>query len=215
MKHAFFCLGLLSCLVFLACGDDGNPGDEVPKVGYEILQIKSANEIIVWVCTDITREEFDAIEVPAGWFKNEPREGDPDASSFARSPDASVDGEFTEQEHYGHLWMHNATVVEANTQVDDQDRLRLSRVAKFHTVTFHAGRTLKILVSPDDEQYVRISRDVDRTSDVPILPTDWNLLDYVTPEELTFQLPNPTVNIRAKSNEDSFQGPIPKLNVTP
>jgi hypothetical protein len=86
-------------------------GDEAPRVGFEILQILSPDEIIVWANADLTREEFDAIELPPGWFKNQPREVDPVGGSFARSPDASADGEFTEQEHFGHVWLHNATVV--------------------------------------------------------------------------------------------------------
>jgi hypothetical protein len=191
---------------------DDTETDEPAKVGFEILQTLSANEIIVWLGLDITPEAFDAIEAPQGWFKNQPREGEPDASSFARSPDASNDGEFTDEVHFGHTWRHNATVIEANTPLDDQGLLRLSRVSKFHTVTFYAGRTLKVLISPEGNQYVRISRDADRVTDDPNLPNDWALVDYVTPEELTFQLPNPTDNIRA-DNEDSFQGPVSELNL--
>ena len=144
------------------------------------------------------------------WIKNEPREGDADGGSFARSPDATEDGEFTYEEHFGHEWMHNATVIEANTPVDDDGLLRLSRVAKFHTVIFNAGRTLKVLVSPDGEQYVRISRDAFRTVEEPTLPDGWSIVDYVTSEQMEIKLPNPTDNIRC-DNEDSFQGPLPEL----
>jgi hypothetical protein len=129
--------------------DGGGTSDEAPEIGFEILQILSPNEIIVWVSADLTQEEFDAIEMPPGWFKNQPREVDPDGGSFARSPGASADGKFTEQEHFGHLWLHNATVIEANTPLDDEGLLRLNRVAKYHEITFNAGRTLWVLVSPD------------------------------------------------------------------
>jgi hypothetical protein len=208
------------CMISLfGCSDESNgitsdtEDDEPSNVGYEILQIVSANEILVWLCRELTREEFDAIELPQGWFKNQPRESDPDAGSFARSPGASTDGYFTDKEHFGYLWRHNATVIESNTTVDDQGLLRLNRISKFHTVTFFAGRTLKVLVSPQGDQYVRITRDSDRLTDEPTLPSDWKLVNYVTKEELTIQLPNPTDNIRA-DNEDSFQGPIPELNLS-
>jgi hypothetical protein len=62
-------------------------------------------------------------------------------------------------------------------------------------------------VSPEDEYYVRISRDSGRTVEEPTIPNGWQILEYVTPNELIFQLPNPTENIRA-DNEDSFQGPL-------
>lgn len=231
MRRAF--LLLFACVALLACSDDGGGGDaaepdarpadtrtgdaaeaetaeEEPRVGYEILQVRSPTEIIVWISVDLTTEEFEAIELPQGWIRNQPREGEPDASSFARSPDATSDGEFTYEEHFGHEWMHNATVIEANTPVDDEGLLRMSRVAKFHDVTFAAGRTLYVLVSPEGTPYVRISRDAGRTSEEPTLPDGWRLLEHALSEELTMQLPNPTDNIRG-DNEDSFQGPVAEL----
>lgn len=209
MKRILFLL--FACAFLVACTGDST-SDEDPRVGYEILQIVSPNEIIVWINMDLTQEEFDAIELPAGWFKNQPREGDPDGGTFARSPGASADGEFTDEEYFGHLWRHNATVIEANTPLDDAGLLRLNRVAKFHEIRFNAGRTLWVLVSPESEHYVRVSRDAGRTSDEPTLPDGWQLVEYVTPDELTIQLPNPTLNIRA-DNEDSFQGPVEGLDV--
>jgi hypothetical protein len=190
--------------------DAAPPEPDEPRVGYEILNIISPSEIVVWISTDLTPEEFEALELPGDWFKNQPREGTPDGASFARSPDAAADGEFRDEELFGHVWRHNATVIEANTPLDDAGLLRLSRVAKFHDVNYDAGRTLKILVSPEDDPYVLISRDAGRTSEVPTIPDPWRVIEYVAPEDLTFQLPNPTDNIRA-DNEDSFQGPVEEL----
>jgi hypothetical protein len=179
-------------------------------VGFEILQIKSANEIIVWLGTDLTRDEFDSLTLPMGWFKNQPREVGPDSGRFFRSPNATEDGEFTDREHFGHTWRHNATVVEANTRLDEKGLLRRNLVAKFHEVTFLAGKTVYILISPDGDYYIRISRDVGRVIDEPKLPAGWRLASHVLERDLVVRLPNPTVNIRA-NNEDSFQGPVPEL----
>jgi hypothetical protein len=190
--------------------DSDDPDAEEPRVGFEILQFISMSELVVWITTEISQEQFDAIDAPMGWIKNQPREGEADASRFFRSPDASMDGVFTEQEHFGHTWIHNATVIEANTPLDDDGLLRLNRVAKLHEVTFDAGRSVWILVSPESVPYVRISRDANRTSETPTLPDGWSLEEYVLPEPLTVVLPNPTDNIRC-DNEDSFQGPIDAL----
>ena len=184
--------------------------EEEERVAFEILQILSADEMIVWVNMGMTEDDFEAIDSPSNWFKNQPREGEPDASSFARSPNAEVDGEFTYEEHFGHNWLHNATVIEANTPIDEAGLLRRHQVEKFHSVTFFAERTLTILISPEEEQYVRISRDANRTEETHALPDGWSLTEYIIPEELTFTLPNPTINIRAE-NEDSYQGPISPL----
>ncbi|MEO1270729.1 MAG: hypothetical protein AAFX99_21805, partial [Myxococcota bacterium] len=164
-----------------------------------------------WLGRDLTQDEFNAIDLPEGWIKNQPREGEPDESAFARSPDAAAEGEFTDAEHFGHSWRHNATVIEANTPLDDDGLLRLNRIAKFHEIRFNAGRTLFVLVSPEGELFVRISRDANRTRETPTLPSGWQIVEHTIDEELVFDLPNPTMNIRG-DNEDSFQGPVPELD---
>jgi hypothetical protein len=209
----FFFLAVL----LVSCGGDetvnGNQSDAsddtlTVKSGYEILQIASPDSVVVWINTQMTQEEFDAIQLQSGWFKNQPREGDPDSGSFARSPNAAADGVFTDEEHFGHVWRHNATVVDMNVDLPDDDNLfGGTLVAKFHDITFDSGRTLNVLVSPQGERYVRVSRDAGRTSNDPTIPSLWQLTQYVTPQQLDIRLPNPTLNIRA-DNEDSFQGPV-------
>lgn len=194
-----------------ACGGDEAEETPATKVGFEILQVKSTNEIVVWLGQGITRDEFDALEVPQGWLKNQPRESDPDGGFFARSPGASADGEFTDQEHFGHTWRHNATVLEVNVALDSQGLLRRNTIAKLHTLTYNAGRTLVILASPEGEAYIRVSRDADREVEEPTIPQGWTLLNHGLSEQLTFELPNPTINIRG-DNEDSFQGPVEALS---
>ncbi|MEO1617144.1 MAG: alpha/beta hydrolase [Planctomycetota bacterium] len=189
-------------------GDEN--GDDQARVGYEILQVISPTEIITWMNNDqITQEEFDAIELPQGWFKNQPREGTADSAMFAGSPGATS-GEFVVAEHFGHDWRHVATIVETNVPLDDDQLLTANTITKSHELTFDAETPLPILISPEDEHYVLVSRDAGRTSDVPTIPEGWQLVEYTTNEELIVQLPDPTINIRA-DNEDSFQGPIPEL----
>ena len=186
--------------------------EPLQKVGFEILQIQSPSEIITWLNTEMTLEEFEAIALPSGWFKNQPREGDPDRGTFARSPSALADGEFVEQVHFGHTWRHVATITETNIVLDDQGLLSGNRITKFHEIAYEAGKTLWVIVSPDGESFVRVSRDAGRTSDVPTIPDSWQYLEYVISEELVIQLPNETLNIRA-DNEDSFQGPVAELDL--
>lgn len=181
-------------------------------VGFEILEIVAADEIKAWAGLEVTQEEFDAIELPAGWIANQPRETDMDGGEFARSPDAEADGEFDDQEHFGLQWRHVATIVETLIDLDGEGLLVGNRVRKFHTVSFHEGRALVILVSPEGDQYVRVSRDADRTTDTPTIPDPWRKVVCVIPDERTIPLPDEIMNIRA-DNEDSFQGPIPALDL--
>jgi hypothetical protein len=187
-------------------------GESSPHVGFEILEIQSTNSIRAWISSDITQEEFDALELPGGWFKNQPREGDPDANHFYRSPGAAVEGEFLEEELFGFSWWHSATVIQPNIPLDEQGLLTGSTVAKYHEVTFNAGTTIYVLFSPEGEPYVRIGRDANRASDEPSIPNSWRLVEYATSDQLVIQLPEETLVIRA-DNEDSFQGPVPELAV--
>lgn len=189
----------------------GNPVNQ-ERIGFEILEIQSPNSIRAWISSDITRAEFDALELPMGWFKNQPRTGDPDASRFLRSPDAAVEGEYLDAELFGFTWRHSATVVQPNIPLDEQGLLNGSLVRKFHEVTFNAGRTIVVLRSPEGEAFVRIGRDANRVSDDPSIPDGWRLVEYTTPEQLVILFAGENLVIRT-DNQDSFQGPVPELEV--
>ncbi|MEM1156508.1 MAG: hypothetical protein AAGI44_20415, partial [Pseudomonadota bacterium] len=179
-------------------------------IGFELLQFVSDSEIIVWVNLDITLVQFDALELPEGWIKNQPRTTDTAEGSFSRSPNASEDGPLTEAEWFGYTWRHNATIVDIGIPVDEEGLLNATSVAKYHTLRFDEGTTVYVLVSPDGDQYIRVSRDQGRTSEEPTIPDGWQLIAYELDESLTLTLPNPTLNIRA-DNQDSFQGPVEVL----
>ncbi|MEO1437227.1 MAG: hypothetical protein AAFV80_16925 [Bacteroidota bacterium] len=102
---------------------------------------------------------------------------------------------------------HVATVIEASIPIDPEGLLRRNTIQKYHTVEFHAPRTVDLLISPEGEKYIRITRDANRTSDAPTMPEGWTLEPVDITEDLTLRLPNPTINIRC-DNEDSFQGPV-------
>ena len=182
------------------------------RVGYEILEVKGPNEIRAWASGSLTQAEFDAIQLPLGWMKNQSRVIQTQSSRFARSPDAMLDAQFDDRVLFGYPWRHVATIRDANLQLDDDGLLRGSTVAKFHELVFDAGTVLTVLFSPAGDPYVLVTRDALRGSDVPTIPAGWDVVTYVAPQTLTFRLPDETTVIRA-DNEDSFQGPVPSLSV--
>mgnify|MGYP007073182533 FL=1 len=188
-----------------------SPNDD-ERLGCEILEVQSRESIRGWISPNITRAQFDALDLPPGWIKDQPREGDRDARRFHRSPGATVDGEFLDAELFGFEWRHSATTIRAGFALDEAGLLIGSTVVKSHEVTFEAGRTVYVLVSPDDEAYFRIGRDADRTRDVPTIPDTWRLVEYVTPERLASRLPAARLVIRT-DNQDSFQDPVHELAV--
>lgn len=184
--------------------------EEEETVGFEILQPQPDGTFRAWVSPAISREEFAALELPEGWIKNQPREAGvdgPDASRFLRSPDGLEDGEFLSGPMFGFPWLHVATVVEQAAPLDEDGLLIVTRVRKYHEVSYNAGSTLVLLVAPTGELYFRIGRDADRANDEPTIPSEWQLVEYTTEEPLILELFNGNEVIRT-DNQDSFQGPV-------
>ena len=190
---------------------DAGPDAAVDRVGFEILEVMGDGTIRAWIATDITQEEFDALELPNGWLKNQPREGVPDASRFDGSPGA--DGVLVEEEHFGYQWFHSATITSIGATLDDEGLLRATTVEKAHEISFDPGSILTLLISPEGDTYVMVSRDAERTTDAPTVPAGWRIEEYVAENGFTTQLSGETVVIRM-DNEDSFQGPIMGLDLT-
>ncbi len=205
-------IGFLLILVLAGCSDGNDLNPEAKNVGFEIIEIQSPNSFRAWLSTDITQEAFDAIELPDGWIKNQPREGGaavdgPSSGRFLRSPDATEEGEFLDEELFGLNWRHVATIVQAGRPMDEDGILTGSSVRKFHELIYDAGRTLVLLISPDGLVYFRIGRDAGRETDEPTIPPDWRLMEYTTPTDLVFNL-SPRNTVIRSDNQDSFQGPV-------
>ncbi len=197
------------------CQDPHEPAsaddNEVP-LGFEIIEVQSEDASLAWVSPFITFSEFESIELPDNWLKNQPRESPvcgADRSSFLKSPDAEED-EIVFGEHFGFRWFHAATVKEQNVPLDEAGLLRGFVVKKFHELNYDVGSCMILLVAPDGEVYFRMGRDATRTCNTPTLPSGWQLVDYTVEEPLTIQLFGDSTVIRT-DNQDSFQGPVPQL----
>jgi len=195
---------------FYEQGDSQNNSSVV----YEIFQVVSETEIIVWANTDnMSQDEFDALELPSDWSKNQPRETLWDGGEFASSPGQEA-GVFVNEELFGFQWQHVATVGERGYPMDPDSILVGSDVFKNHTVFYNQGSTIRLVISPAGETYVFGTRDFNRTTDVPTLPEGWQEAEFIAEADIQIQLPNPTVNIRA-DNQDSFQGPVTEEDFQP
>lgn len=180
------------------------------RIGFEVIELQSPTSLRAWISPQMTADEFDALELPNGWIKNQPREGDPDTGRFLRSPDEEEEGVLTIDQFFGYQWFHSATVVETGIPVDEEGLLSATRVRKYHELTFYAGSTLVLLISPDNEVYFRIGRDARRASDNPSVPNLWRLEEYTTPRDLVISLDEGNIVLRT-DNKDSFQGPVAEL----
>jgi hypothetical protein len=178
------------------------------EVGHELLDASAGFPIVVWGNREITTPEYDALVLPPGWLRNQPREGVGQTGQFLRSPGLPADGEFTTQEMFGFTWLHQASVVALGGNLDPGGLLRATTVEKHHELLWPTGSNITVLTSPEADHYILVSRDAQRTSDTPTLPSGWTMEVVVLGQELLIQLPLHTTVIRA-DNEDSFQGPLP------
>ena len=198
-------------LPLIASAMGQNPEEQT---GFELLEIQSPTSIRAWINTDgITFEEFEALQLSAGWIKNQPRENGacpPTSIQFIKSPDSIQDGDILVQQHFGHTWFHAATVFQTGVPVDEEGLLSGSMVRKFHELTYAAGSCLVLLVSPEGETYFRIGRDANRATDDFTVPNGWRLLEYTTPQQLVIELIDQNLVIRT-DNQDSFQGPVVEI----
>ena len=162
----------------------------------------------VWITFELTPDEYDALELPEGWRRNQSRGGTGDDSQadgrFLRSPDRERDGEYTHREMFGVTWQHVTTLAGFQGFLDDQNLLIAAGVQKYHELTWR----ITVLTSPNDTHYALISRDARRTSETPTIPDGWLLRKIPLEEDLPVRLPFNTTVVRT-DNQDSFQGPLP------
>jgi hypothetical protein len=181
-------------------------------VTFELIEIVSPEEVNVWIIDEpITVEEFQNLPLASNWQRQEAStEGDVNASTILRSPDAAEEGLFTKEEHFGYQWIFNAQIIDNDVPLPENENGLLTGryIAKYQEVTYNAGRTISVLISPEGEEYVRVSRDIDRTTEEQIIPETWTIEERQINEELIVRLPNPTLNIIVNNIGDSFQGPV-------
>ena len=179
------------------------PSDIV--VNHEILEFVSASEILVWASASITPAEFDALELPGGWFKNFPLQPNTDDVTIRRSPEGT-EGEIVQLDRFGHVWDHAVTVLEANAPIEEGLFTRATLI-KHHDLQWDRCRTLTFLVSPDDETYVLTTQNAESAGQAPELPPGWRTVRYQTEEPLVISLDGQIVSLQA-TNEQLFQGPV-------
>lgn len=185
----------------------GDGASIAPPPGHEILDVRGFPNLVVWITSGLSQEEFAAIDLPPGMFKNQPREGVGAMGRFLRTPGQADDGQFIYREMYGARWLHNATVVDFGEPPGTRGFFTGSYVAKRHELFWRAGSRIWVLESPGGEQYIMIGRDRNRTTDDSPIPPGWSVSEHDLEEDLQILLPDPTLNLRT-NNQDSFQGPV-------
>ena len=177
------------------------------EAGYELIDLLNKE---VWLTPDFTAEEYAAFSPPFSWFKNDPRAmmGD-QQGEFLRSPGCAEPGQYTYLRAFDKEFLNVVKLVSMDQPADGQGLIRRTELEKYHLLTYAAGSTVYILRNPTGEQFIGVSRSVERSSDTFTLPDGWTLTSHALSEDLPVELSG-TVSVLRTDNEDSFQGPLPE-----
>ncbi|MEL7535249.1 MAG: hypothetical protein AAFN10_28390 [Bacteroidota bacterium] len=191
------------------CVERGLKVEKGTEAFYEIIDRKGKE---VWGTWDFTAEDFEALKIPlfrrTAWFKNSAREGFVDTMQFMRSPGCPEDGMFTYKEMYGRDWLKVVELIEIRQKIEGTDGLLEGNLLiKYHRVKFYAGKTVFMLSSPDGEQYISLTRDVNRDTDSSSFPDNWSVSSHTLTKDLPLDLFGEVLVIRV-DNGDSYQGPL-------
>jgi hypothetical protein len=121
--------------------------------GYELFDLLHKE---VWATGDFTSEEYAAFSPPLFWVKNDPRITIADKAEFLRSPGCSDEGQFTYMQAFDKEFLNVVRFIEMNIPADTQGLIRMTKLEKYHFLTYFSGRTVNILQSPTGERYIEV-----------------------------------------------------------
>ncbi|MEO1661272.1 MAG: hypothetical protein AAFR51_09805 [Pseudomonadota bacterium] len=219
-------LGFTGCLAIVAgalaydpyerrsCIAAGNNSTQTKPKGYEFVDLGRRQ---VWGTSNWTDQEFNAFNLPWHkplYFKNDPRVGYADQARILRSPGCETDGEFNTLSAFGQEFRHVVQLTSFN-RIDRGDKqLLVTRLVKYHELTYHAGREVRVLHAPDGQQYIAVARTANRSLKGITLPVGWWIDSYRLEEDFDLNLSGEITNIRTR-NKDSFQGPLHEIDQFP
>ena len=191
------------------------PHFEGEGAGYELIHLAGGE---VWATGDWTPEEYAGFSLPFSWtfwLKNDPRIPLADRGTFLRSPGCTEDGQYSYMRAFGRDFLQVVELIAINRPADDQGLIRRTELEKYHVLHYSAGRTVSILQSPAGEQFIGVSRSLERSLETPTLPDGWTLTERRLTAELRVDLLG-RVSVLRLDNEDSYQGPLPsRVGVLP
>ncbi|MEL6830025.1 MAG: hypothetical protein AAFO63_07800 [Pseudomonadota bacterium] len=190
----------------VTCAEKETPGLSEAQAGFEFVDIGRRE---VWGTSDWTVDGFRQFQPPWHkplYFKNDPRLSFADEGKIVRSPGCS-EGEFDTLHAFGREFRLVVRLVSFDHAGRGDSQLRLTRLEKYHELTYLGGRAVDVLYDPDGEQYIAVARTFERNDREFVLPDGWQLETHILAEDFNLSLFGEVTNIRT-SNQDSFQGPL-------
>jgi hypothetical protein len=79
-----------------------------------------------------------------------------DRAEFLRSPGCSDEGQFTYLQAFDKEFLNVVRFIEMNIPADTQGLISMTKLEKYHSLTYYSGRTVNILQSPTGERYIEV-----------------------------------------------------------
>lgn len=166
----------------------------------------------VWLAqAPMTREQYEALELPDGWTRTGIGESVADAAYFSRSPGAAADGPVETREIGG---VRFSFVARPGAPEMPARGVFVLDVDKHHHLLYRAGKTIEIMTFGDGADYVPLVRKAVMGGRGPevltrprVLPDGWSVRTVTLSKDLVVDLPAPT-RVCFFTCGDSFQGPL-------
>lgn len=210
------CAAVLGTLVLALSGCGGTATDHCVKrastfagdgPGFELISLTGRS---VWGTRDWSTEEFADLTLPLSWKlwrKNDTRLLLADRGLITHSPGCLSKGEYNVMTAFGRDLVQVVKLQSFSQPTNNNGLIRRIELEKYHELQYAAGRTIRLLHSPNGERFIAVARTLDRQSDTPTLPEGWRLTEHLLDDDLYVDLKG-EVSVLRMDNEDSYQGPL-------
>jgi hypothetical protein len=96
-----------------------------------------------------------------------------DKSVYARSPDAQVDGRFTQMQNAGFTFSYSG-LAQCEPELHSSGLIFTGQSRRFQELTYRAGRTIPYISNPGGEHFVLVSNAPDAPPEHGMLPAGWS-----------------------------------------
>ncbi|MEL6728277.1 MAG: hypothetical protein AAFP81_01980 [Pseudomonadota bacterium] len=177
------------------------------RAGYEIVDV---GRRVVWGTADWTPSAFQGFKPP--WHKplyrkNDPRVGYADSGKITKSPGCEFDGQYNTLRAFGRDFRQVVRLISFERIGSGESQLQQVTLEKYHTLLYREGTVVRVLHTPDETQYIAVSRSARPEGGPNPLPEGWRIGTYQLSCDFPLELSGTVINIRTP-NRDSFQGPL-------
>ena len=130
-----------------------------------------------------------------------------DKSVYSRSPDAAIDGRFTQISVGEHVFSYSGLKLCA-PELHSSGLIITGQSQKFHELTYLAGRTIPYISNPIGDIFVLVSNTPDAPPELASLPEGWDHGEVELADDWRITFAGNTNTVETVDNTRIYQGPV-------